>query len=108
MTRRTKSNIRGKEVPSLSTIQGIWKHLIFLLTFWHREISKHYGQYDEKRIEIHLDQLVKRNLLIKGRFLKREWLVLIYYIVISVTVSFRSTLRIHTDHEFPVIGLVSV
>jgi hypothetical protein len=57
MTRQVKPRIAGKSVPSLSTIEEIWRNLIDLLTFRHRELSSNYNKSDVKRIETHLDQV---------------------------------------------------
>lgn len=73
MVRHTKPVIPGKPAPSLSVIQGIWYRLITMLTFRHRDLKDNYGAHDVKRIEVHLDQLVKRKLLVKGRWFKKQW-----------------------------------
>ena len=57
MTRQVKPRIAGKSVPSLSTIEEIWRNLIDLLTFRHRELSSNYDKSDVKRIETHLDRV---------------------------------------------------
>jgi hypothetical protein len=69
-----KSGVGGKSAPSLSTIEGIWSRLISLLELRHRDIKTHYGPHEEERIKVHLDQLVKRGLLIKGLWFKKVWL----------------------------------
>jgi hypothetical protein len=74
MTRHIKSVIPGKSAPSLSSIHSIWHRLICLLVFRHQEIKTRYGPHGVKRIEVRLDQLVKKKLLIKGRFHKKQWL----------------------------------
>lgn len=74
ITRHIKPNIRGKPVASLSTIQGVWYKLIAMLTFRHADLRANYGPYHVKRIEVHLDQLVQRNLLTKGRWFEKVWL----------------------------------
>jgi hypothetical protein len=73
MTRHVKPGVRGKPAPSLSVIQGIWDHLIQILTFRHRNLTDEYGNYEILRIKVHLDQLVKRGLLIKGTWFRKAW-----------------------------------
>lgn len=43
------------------------------MTFRHSNLKEHYGNHEIKRIEVHLDQLVKRKLLIKGKWWKKQW-----------------------------------
>ena len=74
MTRRVKSGLIGKHAPSLSVIQGIWYRLIRFLQFHHRDLNDHYGKTEQLRISTHLDQLVKRGLLVKGQWFKKLWL----------------------------------
>jgi len=73
ISRHVKTPIAGKPGASLSTMQGIWNTLINVLTFRHRELKDHYGSHDVLRIKVHLDQLVKRDLLFKGKWYKRQW-----------------------------------
>lgn len=73
MTRHIKPVLPGKSVPSLSVIHGMWYRLIELLNFRHRDIKENYGSHEVKRINVHLDQLVKQKLLIKGRWHKKVW-----------------------------------
>lgn len=77
MTRHVKPGVRGKPAPSLSLINGIWSQLIQILTFRHRDLPDKYGAYEILRIQVHLDQLVKRDLLIKGRWFKKIWVGLV-------------------------------
>lgn len=64
----------GKLVPSLATIVGVWRTLISLLTFRHRDLESHYTKYDVSHIHTHLDQLVMQKKLIRGRWHKKQWL----------------------------------
>lgn len=74
MTRHVKPGLSGKDAPSLTVIQGIWYRLISLLEFRHRDLRDNYKPTDAKHISVHLDQLVKRQLLVKGRWHKKKWL----------------------------------
>ena len=74
MTRHVKPGVAGKHAPSLTVIQGIWFRLIKLLNFRYRDLAANYGSTDVTRINVHLDQLVKRDLLVKGKWFKKQWL----------------------------------
>ena len=73
MTRHIVPGIRGKSAPSLVTIKGIWYQCISMLNFRHHKLKENYGTHHITRINVHLDQLVKRGLLIKGRWYKKQW-----------------------------------
>ncbi|KAK5171127.1 uncharacterized protein LTR77_004271 [Saxophila tyrrhenica] len=72
-TRRTVPSLRGKTAPSLSTIMGFWRRLIEVLTFRHRDLKQHYGAFEVTRIKTHLDNLVYRKLLVRGKWRKMQW-----------------------------------
>lgn len=74
MTRHIVPVVHGKQVPSLITIQQIWYLCIKMLNFRHSELKDTYGKKELERITIHLDQLVKRGLLVKGRWYAKQWL----------------------------------
>ncbi|KAH9223686.1 hypothetical protein DL95DRAFT_453629 [Leptodontidium sp. 2 PMI_412] len=74
MTRHIVPVIVGKQVPSLTTIQSVWYLFIKMLTFRHNNLKDNYGRREMERITVHLDQLVKRGLLVKGRWFKKQWL----------------------------------
>jgi hypothetical protein len=73
MSRHVKPRVVGKPSASLSTLQAIWYDLISILTFRHGDLKDHYGPRDVLRINVHLDQLVKRGVLFKGRWFKKQW-----------------------------------
>jgi len=73
MTRHIVPAIRDKSAPSLVTIQAIWYQCISVLNFRHHDLKENYGKHQIARINVHLDQLVRRGLLIKGRWFKKQW-----------------------------------
>ena len=74
MTRIVKPGVRGKPAPSLTVIYSIWYRVIKLLTFRHSNLKDQYGEHERSRISVHLDQLVKRKLLTKGKWFRKVWL----------------------------------
>lgn len=72
--RQTKPSLSDKMVPSISTIQGIWRTLIDVLRFRHRNLKEHYTEQDVIRISTHLDQLVMQKRLVRGLWQKKQWL----------------------------------
>ena len=79
MTRDVRSVMRDKMVPSLSTIQGIHNTLVNLLHFRHEELSSSYGEHEQKRIRMHLDQLVQKGLLHQGTWHKPAWIGIVVF-----------------------------
>lgn len=66
-----KPKIEGKGKLSLSTMQNILELVVDLFTFMFQEFPVTYGQRGNRRMESLLDQLVKEDKLIKGRWSKR-------------------------------------
>ncbi|SMY23111.1 unnamed protein product [Zymoseptoria tritici ST99CH_1A5] len=71
IARRTVPSIRGKTIPSFSTIRNVHTVLIQLLTFRHEgwKLSSTW----RLRIKAHLDDLVRRKLLHRGLWIKKQW-----------------------------------
>ncbi|KAL8872433.1 MAG: hypothetical protein Q9174_001930 [Haloplaca sp. 1 TL-2023] len=66
MAMHARDVVDGKPGPSLTVVEKVLSTLVELLTFRHRDVNTFYNEHAKLRIKIHLDQLVRHNMLVNG------------------------------------------
>lgn len=73
IVRRIKPHVKGKEVPSLTTIQGIYYEVTSYFYFAHPQFSKPWTQHWVARTRAFFNHLASSKRVVKGRWYKQQW-----------------------------------